>query len=375
MTKKSKLTLAIASMLGITAGATAVSGFAWFTTTKSAVVDVTNIGVYSTNSALAVSWTAGQTALGCQEGSGSAGLNVVGAASTSTLTQVFTTTESTTTFTLNKHPHDVVSVQISDTDGQNSTNGTVDSINETTNVVTLNSAVASDKKVTITYHPYEALTDLSSTDGQKLYKPTWTASGEGRYATAFTQADTGYVQFSMTLTATGGSDLRVFLNPGASIAPVDNTNDDDKAAAHIARVAVIDSTTTRFVLQQDTDYGVKGVSADYTTSEKNYRLAAGNGANDCWDLKATGGSALPDVPGLLDQDDITSKASRDATWAKSASSQVASECYITSVTAGHTKDIKVTIWLEGTNYTEDSGTFTTSPEKGAIKVNLPLIAF
>lgn len=375
MTKKSKLTLAIASMLGITAGATAVSGFAWFTTTKSADVEITNIGVYSTNSALAVSWTAGQTAIGCQEGSGQAGLNVVGAASTSTLTQVFTTTEDTAAFTLDKHPHDIVSVAISDTDGQNSSNGTVNSFDDKTRVVTLDSTVASGKKVTITYHPYEALTDLSSVDGQKIYKPTWTASGEGRYATAFTEAATGYVQFSMTLTATGGSDLRVFLNPGASIAPVDNTNNDDIAAAHIARLAVIDSTTTRFVLQQDTDYGTQGVTTAYTTSAFNHRLATGEGANDCWDLKATGGNALPPVPGILDQGDITSKASRDATWASTAGNQKASECYITTVTAGHTKDVKVTIWLEGTNYTEDSGTFTTSPEKGAIKVNLPLIAF
>ena len=49
MTKKSKMTLALASMLGITAGATAVSGFAWFATTKSADIDITNIGVYNNN--------------------------------------------------------------------------------------------------------------------------------------------------------------------------------------------------------------------------------------------------------------------------------------------------------------------------------------
>ena len=372
MTKKSKLVLAMASMLGITAGAAAVSGFAWFTTTKTAQVNVNNIGVYSTSSALAVSWTAGQTPVGCQQGDPSlSGLNVVGSYSGTALMQEFTTTESTTTFTLDKHPHDIVSVDINN--GEST--GTVDSFNETTNVVTLTTAVATGKKVKITYHPYEALTDLSSVDGQHIYKPTWTANGEGQYCTDFTAASEGYVQFSMTLTATGGSPLRVFLNSGASVAPVNTLNNDDVYASHIARVAIIDNTTTRFVFQENTSYGSKGVSEAYTSSAKNHRLAAGEGDNDCWDLLETVTNPLPTVTGLLTQTAITNKASHDGEWAADTDNQVAAESYITTVNAGSSKDITVTIWLEGTNYINEGGAYTNSPEKGAIKVNLPLIAF
>lgn len=54
MTNRSKMILGLASLLGVTAGATAVSGFAWFVTTKTADVEVTNIGVYSKNPTLSV---------------------------------------------------------------------------------------------------------------------------------------------------------------------------------------------------------------------------------------------------------------------------------------------------------------------------------
>lgn len=54
MKNRSKMILGLASLLGVTAGATAVSGFAWFVTTKTADVEVTNIGVYSKNPTLSV---------------------------------------------------------------------------------------------------------------------------------------------------------------------------------------------------------------------------------------------------------------------------------------------------------------------------------
>lgn len=55
MKTRSKMILGLASLLGVTAGATAVSGFAWFVTTKTADVEVTKIGVYSKNPTLSVS--------------------------------------------------------------------------------------------------------------------------------------------------------------------------------------------------------------------------------------------------------------------------------------------------------------------------------
>ena len=69
MTKKSKMTLALASMLGITAGAAAVSGFAWFTTTKSANINVTNIGIYTSSSGLDVKLKSGAPLIGCTDNS------------------------------------------------------------------------------------------------------------------------------------------------------------------------------------------------------------------------------------------------------------------------------------------------------------------
>ena len=375
MTKKSKMILALASMLGVSAGATAISGFAWFTTTKQANVDVTNIGVYSTSSALAVSWTEGQTAIGCAQDPGvTTGLGVVGAASSSTLTETITATEATqTVFKVNKHPYSISSISIDD--GSTTTAGSGTVTDPVAKTITLSNGVSAGNKVTITYTPYEALTDLSSVNGQEIYKPTWTASGEGRYCTAFTPATTGFVRFKMTLTATGGSDLRVFLNKGASVSPADEHNNDDIYAAHIARVAIIDNTETKFVFQEDKTHGTVGVSSTYTTSAFNHRLAE-SGANDCWDLKETTTNPLPDLgTNLLSQTAITDKTAHDSAWAANSVNQVAAESFITTVGAGQSKDITVTIWLEGTNYTEDSGTFTNSPENGMIAVNLPLIAF
>ena len=379
MTKKSKMILALASMLGVSAGATAISGFAWFTTTKQANVNVNNIGVYSTSSALAVSWTEGQTAIGCAKDPGvTTGLGVVGAASSSTLTETIEATEATqTVFKVNKHPYSVSSISIDD--GSTTTVGSGTVTDPVAKTITLSNGVSAGDKVTITYTPYEALTDLSSVNGQEIYKPTWTASGEGRYCTAFTPATTGFVRFKMTLTATGGSDLRVFLNKGASVAPADEHNDDDIYAARIARVAIIDNTDTMFVFQQNTSYGTVGVDAAYTTSAYNHRLADGAGANDCWDLKEATTNPLTDLTdlesSLLSETAITDKTAHDSTWAANSANQVAAESFITTVGAGQSKDITVTIWLEGTNYTETTGTFTNSPENGMIAVNLPLIAF
>ena len=101
MTKKSKLVLAMASMLGITAGATAVSGFAWFTTTKSATVDITNIGVYSKSSALDVTLKAGL--VGCtDDNSGSGDINLVGAVGAAKTETILS--DGTATVTLSQYP-------------------------------------------------------------------------------------------------------------------------------------------------------------------------------------------------------------------------------------------------------------------------------
>lgn len=371
MTKKSKLVLAMASMLGITAGAAAVSGFAWFTTTKSATVSVTNIGVYSKSSALAVTFKEGTR---CTGSNVTGGINVIGDHAATTTSQTFTATAGQTTFTVDKHPYATAGATVSIKSGESSpVAGTATDLNEQTRVITISDTLLAGDIVTITYTPYEAMTDVSSYDGKTFYKPTWTATGEGHYATAIPTTDTGFVKFTMTLAATGASDLMVYANTGVAITPKDNTNEHDNAAAGITRVAVIDdySSATKFVTQNATTAGTVGINPTWAGA-MNADLD-GVAGNDGWDLKATGGNAIPTITNLVQADAIADKSAHDATWA--ASHQTYADGYITTVPAGQTRDVTVAIWLEGTNNTDANGKFNADPEKGMIGVNLPLIAF
>lgn len=374
MTKKSKLVLAMASMLGITAGAAAVSGFAWFTTTKSAVVSVTNIGVYSKNSALAVSFKEGTRCTGTNV---TGGINVVGTPAASTTVQAITanaTQASTKKFAVDKHPVDNSTATVTIKSGANeAVAGHITAVDEESREITLSDTILEGDIVTFTYTPYESMTDISSYDGQTFYKPTWTATGEGRYATAIPTTTTGHVQFTMTLAATGASDLMVYANAGVEITPADDTNDHDNAAAGITRVAVIDdlSSATKFVTQNATSAGAVGINSTWAGA-MNADLD-GEAGNDGWDLKATGVNAIPTITNLVQADAIADKSAHDATWA--ASHQTYADGYITTVPAGQTRDVTVAIWLEGTNNTDGNGKFNADPEKGMIGVNLPLIAF
>lgn len=375
MTKKSKLVLAMASMLGITAGAAAVSGFAWFTTTKSATVSVTNIGVYSKSSALAVTFKEGTR---CTGTNGATGINVVGDHAASTTTQVITanaTQASTKKFAVDKHPYKLGGATVTIKSGSSeAVNGTVTDIDEESREITLSNTILEGDIVTITYTPYEAMTDVSSYDGQTFYKPTWTATGEGHYATALPTTTTGHVQFTMTLAATGASDLMVYANSGVAITAADDTNPHDNAAAGITRVAVIDdySSATKFVTQNATSAGTVGINSTWAGT-RNVRLDGGEGANDGWDLKATGEAAIPSISNLVQANAIEDKSAHDAAWAEL--NQTYSDGYITTVPAGQTRDVTVAIWLEGTNNTDSEGKFNADPEKGMIGVTLPLIAF
>ena len=375
MTKKSKMTLALASMLGITAGAAAVSGFAWFTTTKSANVNISKIGVYTTSSGLDVKWKAAQTAIGCTGNNVTNGVDVVGSASTTLRTDHTIAGENQTVFNLDKHPSatPTVTYQVGQASPVTCTVTTFSAENKT---VTVSTNIPEDADVSISYYPYEALTDVSSIDGQHIYKPVWTASGEGQYATALTDvsdATEGFVQFQLTLTATGDSPLIVYANATASITAAKENDDADEAAASIARLAVIDSEgATKFVMQKDaTAPNNVGISETYTQT-KNYRLDGDTeAAKDSWDLIGT----LPTITNLVTAGNIPDKSSHDATWAATVGNQTAANGYITTVPANSSRDITLSIWLEGTNEIGAHGAYTESPEKGMIAINLPLIAF
>ncbi len=364
MTKKSKMTLALASMLGITAGATAVSGFAWFTTTKSAVVDITNIGVYSTSSGLDV--TLKQCHKGVTEANAGEGdVNLVGATVATTET-IKATEADQTVFNLQKYAKEITSVTIGGAAAAY-TLGT----GANSNKITLGTGVASGTSVVVEYLAYSALTDISSTDGKLFYKPVWTAGNPGLYATAITDvtdAASGYVSFTMTLAASGSDALDIYLN-GASITG-SYSNTANNAAANIARVAFIENNVTKLIVQNsvDTQNGTNNKGIDSTFVENSDPTNRATGTNYTqWDL-----SKLSTVPAKLEAIDATNKN----TW--SDGTRAAGENYITHVAGNSSVDIKVSIWLEGTSGNASgnaSGEFNPGVENAMIKVNLPLIAF
>ncbi len=375
MTKKSKLVLAMASMLGITAGATAVSGFAWFTTTKSATVDITNIGVYSKSSALNVTLKSADE--GCTDStatpSSASDINLVGAVAAAKTETILS--DGTATVTLAQYPSAKPTlIQVGGEDKTSTTTWTTN-----TKTLTLAEAPAAQTVISVTYTPYAALTDVSSVDGQNIYKPTWTASGEGRYATAIPAASEGYIQFTMTLKASGASPLKVFLNKPNITAASGSTA--DTSAAAITRVALIEdddqnpltANTTKLVLQNSLSSN-KGIDSSFAGSV-NCRLDGTANPNDGWDLSlltATVDSDIYAVPNATDKSNM-SEAPEIDTAAKKALSN-----YVTTVAAGGQTDIIVSIWLEGTCGNTGSGpngSFADSPENGMISVSLPLIAF
>ena len=371
MTKKSKMTLALASMLGITAGATAVSGFAWFTTTKSADLDITNIGVYSKSSALSVELTG--TPVGCADSttdpSDEGDINLVGAADTSLTYDTFTATAGQVDFELKAYPSALPTVSIKV--GENAaTAGTVDNWDKDSRTVTLTAAPGADAIVTISYYAYAALTDVSSADGQHIYKPTWTASGEGQYATAIPEASTGYIQFTMDLKATGSSPLKVYLNQ-PHIAAADANSDADTSAADITRVAFVEGTTTKLVLQNSiASPNNKGIDEAFV-DPTNKTTHDGAQVYDISTLTAT-------VDSVCGATVFAAPASGNKSTLSTAPAETAAMNYITTVAAGATTTITVSIWLEGTNGNDGNGpegAFDVSPENGMINVQLPLIAF
>ena len=356
MTKKSKMTLALASMLGITAGATAVSGFAWFTTTKSATVDVTNIGVYSTSSNLNVTFY--QNIKGCADQSTQAGdVDVV--AQSAAKTETFTGNGTKTQFTLACEPIEKPTVKIDDVDYAESnvtwTSG---------KTVTLAAAPTNAAVVKITYQTQEVLTDISSRDGQTFYKPTWAAGYEGLYATAMPTATEGYLSFSMHIQANGSSPLSVYLNQPQILAMVKDDTEDE-ALADVARVAIIHDSTTRMILQRNAATNNLGIDSTFTV---NHRLAEGEGADDSWDLSALATT----VPTLV------SPNAADKKILSGAPAKTKEQHWVADLAAGEETTVTVTVWLEGTsgNTTSDaSGQFSGDIAAGKIKVSLPLIAF
>ena len=365
MTKKSKMILALASMLGVSAGATAISGFAWFITTKSATVNINNIGVYSTSSNLNV--VLKQALKGCTDDTNDpsdlSDINLVGGTSASS--ESFKTTAGQTTLNLKHYAASITSI----TKNENPLTVTTDytwTAGTTGKTITLTSAAAANDVFVVNYVGYAALTDVSSADGKTFYKPVWTAGGEGVTATAITDvtnAASGYVSFSMTLTANGGDNLDIYLNQ-PTITAVNGSDAHDLAAANITRVSFIDNSVTKLIVQKPTIAAGnnKGIDSDFADSPN---------ADPLWNLSTLSTGPASSIFAKLDPTDKDTLSSGTKT---------AAENFVTTVTAGTSKDIIVNIWLEGTSGNQSgdaSGQFATAanPENGMINVNLPLIAF
>lgn len=382
MTKKSKMTLALASMLGVTAGATAVSGFAWFATTKSADIDITNIGIYSKSSGLDLRLKSGAALVGVTDStatpSGEGNINLVGAVGAAVTEKQNATAADQVKFPLSQYASAVSTVKI---DGA-AYEGTV-TLTDDGKSVTLGAAPGLDKEVSVTYTPYAALTDTSSDDGQHIFKPTWTASGEGRYATAISEnGGVGYVQFTMTLTATGNADLEIYLDR-PSIDPVDDTaNSADSNAAAITRVSFVedkasDPDETLLILQNSIGSNDnKGLNKDLIDDGFNFDSDDEDSVNDLYDISSL--CAAVDTNIFKTPDTLNAKANLQGSWGKDNNNKTKANNWLCTLAANETKSIVVTIWLEGTSANSGNavyGRYANTIENGMISVNLPVVAF
>ncbi|MBR6226430.1 MAG: hypothetical protein IKQ78_04410 [Bacilli bacterium] len=368
MTKKSKMILGLASMLGVSAGAAAVSGFAWFTTTKKATVDVTNIGVYSKSSNLNVQYTA--AVKGCiddpNDASSVGDINIMASAEK---TQNFTGDGTTTSFTLDLEPYAAPTATV---------DGNTTAVTWTSGkTISFASAPGNGLPIVVTYKTHSVLTDVSSVDGQKFYKPVWTAGNEGLYATSILSSalptptlTEGWLSFTMTLTANGSSPLKVFLNTPSITAATGATTeqqDANDAAAEIARVALIEDETHYLVLQ-NTSVATNNLGINQTYVNDN-------------SLKTNGLYDLSKLAEEVDEDHFAIPNASDKSNLSDAPAENATQNYVTTVPAGASKVITVAIWLEGTShitaYTAPSGggSYSADPANGIFSVALPLIAF
>jgi len=355
MKTRSKMILGLASLLGVTAGATAVSGFAWFVTTKTAEVTLTNIGVYNNNPSLSMTVNNFNGVTKAKEATNT--FDLVADVDTTNGYETKTGDGTTTEFTLSGDPAagvepkayiDNVEVEVL----------SYDSVNKK---VTLAAAPASGKEVRFVYCNGAALTDISSIDGVNFYDPIWQAAGEGISATKIPHATAAqYISFDMFFAApaTGSSALSVFLDRPTIKAAVEGTPADD-AAASVARVAFSIGGENKLTLANNvSSTHNKGLSkakveegaTDASTVAGDYTIL--DYAENCENLYA---------PSLVDYSVLSSQI------------EDAEHMFLTKVTTSNVT-VHVSIWLEGTSGVDSKGDYS-APIGGEIAVKLPIVAF
>ena len=357
MKNRSKMILGLASLLGVTAGATAVSGFAWFVTTKTADIDVTNIAVYNNNPSLSVSV---ENLHGVNRTNTAANdFNLEAAKDTTKFNETAMGDGSKTAFVLQGNPV-TGAVPAAYVDGVLDTTATYES---STKTVTFTTAPADGAKIVFAYCDGAALTDVSSTDGVNIYDPTWQVAAEGKKATKIPNATAGeqYISFDLVFAKPSTGALKIFLDR-PTISPKDSSEADDLEAAAVTRVAFSNGGTNVLTLgnQVGTGYN-KGLSKTKVES------LGGKNANT-----TTGDYTVADAEDTCEN--LYAPLDTNYSVLSSAPTADAEHMCIGEVTAAADVTIHVAIWLEGTSHTDDNGN-NSDPIGGEINVDLPIVAF
>ena len=359
MKNRSKMILGLASLLGVTAGATAVSGFAWFVTTKTASIDVTNIGIYNNNPSLSVSVS---NLHGVNRTNAAANdFNLEAAKDTTKFNEMATGDGSKTAFTLTGSPV-AGATPSAYVDGVLDSTATYDAGNKT---VTFTTAPANGSKIVFAYCDSAALTDVSSTDGVHVYDPTWQVAAEGKKATKIPAAVAGeqYISFDLVFAAPSTGSLKIFLDRPTITAKSSSEADDVEAAA-VSRVAFSKEGANILTLGNN-------VSAEYNKGLSQAKVENIDGAGK--NANTTDGDYT--IADAIDAcENLYVPTTENYSIRSSAPTADAEHMYLGDVTSAAPVTISVAIWLEGTSHVDDKGN-NSDPIGGEINVSLPIVAF
>ena len=353
--------LGLASLLGVTAGATAVSGFAWFVTTKTADVNVTNIKVFNDNPSLSVTL---ENLQGVKRTNDAANdFDLKAAKDTTSVDQTFTADGDTNDFVLTTKPLAAPTVYIDDV-----ADTTLHSYIPGTKTIHFEEKPAAGKKIRAVYYDKAALTDVSSINGKDFYDPIWETANEGKTATKIRTADAGeqYIAFDMVFNAPANGALKVYLNQ-PSISANNNENAADIAAADVARVGFYNTNTSSSVLTL-----TNHTASPYNRGISKAKVESYNGTGT--NANTTDGHYTID-PNVLDTcATLAAPCATDYSVMSSAPTEGTdlSNNFIALIDGADVR-LHVTVWLEGTSNTTDGD--YSAPIGGEINVELNIVAF
>ena len=369
MTNRSKMILGLASLLGVTAGATAVSGFAWFVTTKTADVDVTNIGIYNNNPSLSVELA---NLKGVKRTNDAANdFDLKAANDSTTVDETFTADGTGTTYVLSSKPLEAPEVYI---------DGVLDSTHSYDGNLTVSfaSPVEAGKKVRVLYCDKAALTDVSSVNGKDVYDPTWETAYEGRRATKIEDATAGeqYISFDLQFAAATTGSLKVFLDR-PNISPKATSDSAqalrNEAAASVARVAFWTNTAGNVLtLSKNTGTGyTQGIDKDLVEDYPGDPAIATDPSKNKDASTEPGDYKVSEVCSACEN--LYAPIDTNYSILSAAPEATAANMHLVTIT-NTPITVHVSIWLEGTSAVNGDGNYS-APIGGEIDVKLNLVAF